>query len=65
MFRRFYARVAEFLSEVKSELKKVSFPTRAETLGSTGVVLVLVVIISLFLSVIDYMLVRLVKMVIG
>jgi preprotein translocase subunit SecE len=65
MFRRFFARITEFLSEVKSELKKVSFPTRAETLGSTGVVLVLVLIVSIFLSLLDYFLVRLVRVVIG
>ena len=65
MFRRFYIRVSEFLSEVKAEIKKMSFPSRAETLGSTGVVLVLVLILSIFLSMMDHILVRLVKAVIG
>jgi preprotein translocase subunit SecE len=65
MFRRFFARVSEFLSEVKAEIKKMSFPSRPETLGSTGVVLVLVLILSVFLSMMDHVLVRLVKVVIG
>ena len=50
---------------MQSELKKVSFPTRAETLGSTVVVLVLVLIFSMFLSVLDHFLIRLIRVVIG
>ena len=65
MFRRYYARVSEFLSEVRAEIKKMSFPSRQETLASTGVVLVLVLILSIFLSTMDHILVRLVKVVIG
>jgi len=42
----------QFLREVKVELKKVTWP-RKQTLGSTVVVLILVMIISLFLGVID------------
>ncbi|MCI0526620.1 MAG: preprotein translocase subunit SecE [Nitrospira sp.] len=43
----------------------MSFPSRQETLASTGVVLVLVLILSIFLSTMDHVLVRLVKVVIG
>jgi preprotein translocase subunit SecE len=64
MLQRFIAGLREFISDVKSEIKKVTFPTRAETLGSTSVVLILVVILSIFLSLIDHALVRLVKFVI-
>jgi len=64
MLQRFIAGLREFISDVKSEVKKVTFPTRAETLGSTSVVLILVVILSIFLSLIDHALVRLVKIVI-
>jgi preprotein translocase subunit SecE len=38
----------QFLREVKVELKKVTWPSRKQTLGSTAVVLVVVAIISLF-----------------
>ena len=57
---KLWGRITEFLSEVKSELKKVSFPTREETMGSTSVVLVFCVIMSLYLSMIDSILVWLV-----
>jgi preprotein translocase subunit SecE len=45
--------VKEFLGDVRAELKKVSFPTRAETMGSTTVVIVFCVLMSIYLSVID------------
>lgn len=45
--------VKEFLGDVRAELKKVSFPTRAETIGSTTVVIVFCVLMSIYLSMID------------
>ena len=57
MFKRLIDTVKEFLSDVRAELKKVSFPTRAETVGSTTVVIVFCVFMSLYLSVIDSFLV--------
>lgn len=48
-----WTRSIQFLREVKIELKKVTWPTRKQTLGSTGVVIVLVMIISLFLGLVD------------
>lgn len=46
-------RIKEFFREVKVEIKKVVFPTKEELVGSTWVVIITVVIISLFLGVID------------
>lgn len=43
----------QFLREVKIELKKVTWPSRKQTMGSTVVVIVLVMIISLFLGLVD------------
>jgi len=43
----------QFLREVKVELKKVTWPSRKQTMGSTVVVLVIVAIISIFLGVVD------------
>ena len=53
--------VTQFLSEVISELKKVVWPNRKETLGTTGVVLILVLIISTSLGMVDYLLSLLVR----
>lgn len=43
----------QFLSEVSSELRKVHWPTRQETLAATAVVLVVVLIVSLWLGLVD------------
>jgi preprotein translocase subunit SecE len=43
----------QFLREVKVELKKVTWPSKKQTMGSTVVVLVIVTIISLFLGIVD------------
>ncbi|MBI3994665.1 MAG: preprotein translocase subunit SecE [Nitrospirae bacterium] len=62
--RGFLGRVSEFLNDVKGELKKVSYPTRSETMGSTTVVIVLVLIIGVFLSLLDMVLVKAVRLII-
>ena len=49
----FFIKTTQFLREVKVELKKVTWPSRKETMASTGVVIVLVVIISVFLGLVD------------
>jgi preprotein translocase subunit SecE len=59
MFKQLWAQITEFLTDVRSELKKISYPTRSETMGSTTVVIVLVVIVSVFLALTDLLLVRL------
>ena len=57
MFKKLWATIVEFLSDVKSELKKVSYPTKTETIGSTTVVLLFCIIMSIYLSVADSLLV--------
>ena len=53
----------QFLREVKVELKKVTWPSRKQTIGSTVVAIVLVMIISLFLGVVDMSLTSLIQLV--
>lgn len=51
--KNIFDKSVQFLREVKVELKKVTWPTRKQTIGSTVVVIVVVMIISLFLGVVD------------
>lgn len=53
----------QFLREVKVELKKVAWPSKKQTIGSTAVVLILVFIISAFLGIVDMGLSSLVRLV--
>jgi preprotein translocase subunit SecE len=46
-------KIKDFLGEVKIEIKKVVFPTKDELIGSTWVVIIVVLIISLFLGIVD------------
>lgn len=50
---KFFGRIFGFLGEVRDEVRKVVFPSRSETLGSTMVVIVFVMILGVFLSVVD------------
>ncbi|HSB06530.1 MAG TPA: preprotein translocase subunit SecE [Thermodesulfobacteriota bacterium] len=43
----------QFLREVKQELKKVTWPSRKDTLSGTAVVLVAVFVIAIFLGIVD------------
>lgn len=50
-----------FLAEVRAEVKKVTWPTRAEALGGTAVVVVVVLVMALFLGVVDAILSKIVQ----
>lgn len=62
--KKLWNTIVEFLSDVRSELKKVSFPTRVETMGSTTVVLIFCILMSLYLSFVDSILVWLVSIIV-
>jgi preprotein translocase subunit SecE len=51
-----YAKAVQFLRDVRSELRKVTFPSRAETLASTAVVIVVVFIVAIYLGIVDFIL---------
>ena len=48
-----FKKLIKFLREVRLELKKVSWPSRREISGSTGVVIVSVIIVAVYLGILD------------
>ncbi|EQD24921.1 MAG: preprotein translocase subunit SecE [Nitrospirae bacterium] len=52
--------VKEYITEVSVELKKTTFPSREKTMGSSVVVIVMVLFMSLFLALADFVLAKLV-----
>jgi len=50
----------QFLTNVRGELEKTTWPTRKDTYGSTVVVVVLVIAVGIFLGLVDWGLSRLV-----
>jgi preprotein translocase subunit SecE len=57
------SRWKHYLAEVSSEIKKTTFPSREQTLGSSVVVIVMVLFMSLFLAFADFILAKLVGMI--
>ena len=55
----------QFIQQVRAEAQKVVWPTRRETLITTGLVLLLVVFTSLFFLVVDEVLRTAVGLVLG
>ncbi len=53
-------KITGFYREFKTEMKKVTWPGRKETLSSTAVVIVTVLVIVVFLGLVDYALGRIV-----
>ncbi len=62
---RFFKRIGKFLQEVKSELKKVNWPTRREFSVFTGIVLSAVVVIGIFFWIMDSIFIAILQLVIG
>jgi len=60
-----WGKIIQFFHEVKAELKKVNWPTRKETIASTSVVLVIVLIIAVFLFIADQGLSFLIRIILG
>lgn len=57
--------IKNFLLEAKVELKKVVWPTMKQTLASTSVVIIVVIVVSMFLGFVDFGLAKFVKLVLG
>jgi preprotein translocase subunit SecE len=51
----------DFLEEVKLELGKVTWPTRKETVSTSWVVIIIIVLISLYLGACDIILAKLLR----
>jgi preprotein translocase subunit SecE len=53
-------KIQDFFKEVSVELKKVSWPTRQQTMNATVVVIVVSFIVAFFLGIVDVVLARIV-----
>ena len=59
--REFLQKAKQFFREVRVELKKVTWPSRKETIASTSVVLITVFLVGFYLGIVDLGLSRLIK----
>ncbi len=52
-FVRFFKRIGKFCRDCKGELKKIVWPTPKSVFKSTGVVLVTIIVLGLFVFLLD------------
>ncbi len=62
---QWWQKVITFLREVVAETKKAVWPSRRETVASTVVVLIAVVLTAFYLGIIDFVLSAAVRWIIG
>ena len=58
-------KITTFLESVKIELGKVTWPTRKETVATTGVVVMIVFLISLYMGACDIILSKMMRLILG
>lgn len=56
---------AQFVRQVKQEIAKITWPTRAETMQGTITVLVMSIVLALFLFLIDLVFASAIRFVVG
>ena len=56
---------AKFIQEVQQETRKVTWPSRKETVTTTIMVFIMVVIVSVFLSLADYIIGNGMRLILG
>jgi len=48
------SKITDYITETRGELKRVTWPTRAQTVGYTILVILISVFVALFLGLFDY-----------
>jgi preprotein translocase subunit SecE len=60
-----FQKIRKFFSEVKVELRKVTWPTREELKGSTRIVIIATFVVTLFVGFIDQLLTLIIRRLLG
>jgi preprotein translocase subunit SecE len=59
-----FAKLTKFIKEVELELRRVTWPSRNDLIGSTRVVIVVSLIMAIFIGVVDRILTEILKLVV-
>lgn len=60
-----WSKASQFIGEVRTEMSKVTWPERREVTLTTAFVFILAVIAALYFCLVDQMIVRLIRLVVG
>ena len=61
----FFARAGKWFRDMKSELKKVQWPTRKQTINNTLIVIACVIVVGICIALFDYVAGEAIKLLIG
>ena len=50
----FFSRIAKWFKDLKSELKKVQWPTKKQTINNTVIVIICVIVVGVFIWLFDF-----------
>ena len=60
-----FARMGKWFRDMKSELKKVQWPTRKQTINNTLIVIACVIVVGIFIALFDYVAGEAIRLLIG
>lgn len=60
-----FEKIKTFLSETKAEMRKVTWPTRDELIGSTKIVIIATFVVTLFIGIVDQILTLIIRRLLG
>lgn len=60
-----FEKIVKFLKETKAEMRKVTWPTRDELFGSTKIVIIATLVVTLFIGVVDQILTLIIRRLLG
>ena len=61
----FFARMGKWFRDMKSELKKVQWPTRKQTINNTLIVIACVIVVGIFIALFDFVAGEVIGLLIG
>jgi preprotein translocase subunit SecE len=59
------SRIVKYIKDVRGEVRKVTWPSRAEVMRLSAIVIVVLVVMSAFMALVDYAFSWLMRLVIG
>ena len=65
LLKRKVVKAVDFIKEVRAEVKKISWPTRRETMGTVALVFFMVTLMGLFFLVIDSVVYKVIQFILG
>jgi len=60
-----FEKITKFLKETRAEMRKVTWPTRDELIGSTKIVIIATLVVTLFIGIIDQILTLIIRRLLG